>query len=125
MEPISTTLIAAISAMGSIVGKKAVEDAYQSLKELIMRKFGKDSKVSKAIVELEEEPESKAQKHLLIERMEKSDADKDEQIVQAAKILMEQLKKTPGCEKHVMYAKGTGIAQADRNSTATVTINKG
>ena len=93
MEPISTTLIAAVSAMGSIVGKKAVEDAYQSLKKLIIKKIGRDSKVSRAIAELEDEPASKAQQQLLIERMDKTDVDKDQEIVQAARLLMEQLKK--------------------------------
>jgi hypothetical protein len=125
MEPISTTIIAAISAIGSIVGKKAVEDAYKGLKDLIWKKFGRDSKVSRAIDELEEEPDSKAQQQLLIERMAKTDADRDQKIIQAANALMEQLKKTPSGEKHIMYAKGTGIAQADRGATATVTIKKG
>ena len=128
MDPISTTIIAAVTAGVTSgitdAGKKAMVDSYNVLKDLIKKKIGRDSKVSKAIHELEEEPDSDAQQKLLIERMAKTDVDQDQKIVQAAHELMEQLKKAPDGEKYIMYAKGTGIAQADRGGSATVTINK-
>lgn len=129
MDPISTAIIAAVTAGVTTgitdAGKTAVKDAYNGLKDLIKKKFGQDSKISRAIGELEEEPDSKAQQQLLIERMAKIDVDQDQNIVQAAQELMKQLKKAPDGEKHIMYAKGTGIAIVNRGGTATVTINKG
>jgi hypothetical protein len=50
-------------------------------------------------------------------------ADQDPDIRQAAQALLDQMKAVPGGEQHVQNAIGTGIAQADRGSTASVTIN--
>ena len=62
MDPITTAIIAGVatSVAGDVtaVGKKAEVDAYDSIKNTVKSKFGKDSKLSKVIAEFEENPES-------------------------------------------------------------------
>lgn len=124
MDPISTALIAAIAAGVTDTGRKAFSDAYQGLKRLIQSKFGMDNKISKTIAEVEAEPELKGQQLLLTERITAVKADKDEEILTAAMSLSARIKQVPGGERHIMNARGNFIAQADRGSTATITVHK-
>lgn len=129
MDPITTTIITAIAggaASGTTdVTKKAIMDAYNTIKEVIKSKFGAENKVSRAITELEDNPESKGQQMVLTEQVVKAKAHQDSDIVTAAEYLMEKIKQMPGGEQHIMNAQGKIIAQADRGSSASITINKG
>jgi hypothetical protein len=98
MDSISTAIIAAIAAGVTDTGKKAFSDAYQGLKNLIQSRFGKDNKISKAIAEIEDEPESRGQKIVLTERITTAEADQDEDIISAAKALLKSIKETPDKE---------------------------
>ena len=128
MEPITAVaIIAAISA--GITGgttdlvKQTVIDGYDALKALLKKKFGEQSKVTKAVEMLELMPDSDASKTLVKETIIEAKADQDQEIHQAAQILFDQMKAIPGGEQHIQQAIGSYIAQADRGSTASVTIH--
>jgi hypothetical protein len=58
MDPITTTILAALGVMGSEAIKSGVKDAYDNLKAVIRCKWGETAPISKAIGE---EPTSKPQ----------------------------------------------------------------
>ncbi len=123
MDPITTAIVTAVSAgaAGGVV-KEAVIDAYKGLKAVIKRKF--TGELPAAIEKLESRPDSKARQDVVAEEVRIIDADKDPETLEAARKLIELIKASPGGDKHVMIAKGMGIAQADRNSTAKVEIKR-
>jgi hypothetical protein len=127
MDPITTTIIAAITAGAAKsigqVAEKAIVDGYQALKSLIVRKLGDESKVVRAIKDIEDEPESKAYQAVLEEQVAKSGVDKDTEVVKAAQGLQEQIKAQPDGEQHIQSASGSYIAQADRGGRASVQVN--
>jgi hypothetical protein len=125
MDPITAAILAALSA-GVITGagkvaENALVDAYNGLKATLKRKFGDDSEVVEAVDKLEGDPESEGRKLTLKEEVEKAGVDQDPEVQQAAQELLDRVKQQPGGEKYVQqYARGTGIAQAEGGSTATV-----
>jgi hypothetical protein len=128
MDPITTAIVAALAA-GAVsgateVGKQALVDAYGELKSRIEKKFGKESKIVKAVQELEDEPDFEPNRKALAGRVEQSKASQDGEILAAARALLEQIEARPGGEQHVMTATGSYIAQADRGGTATVSVNR-
>ena len=129
MDPISTTIIAAVAAGAASgtkdIAKKGIVDAYQAIKKIIQSKFGVENKVSSAITNLENDPESKGQQMVLTEQVVKAKAHQDADIVRIAEDLMKKIKQMPGEDQHIMNAQGKIIAQADRGSSASITINKG
>jgi phage terminase small subunit len=129
MDPITfTAIVAALSAGVATGAGKVVEnalvDAYQGLKSTLKRKFGDDSEVVKAVDTVEEDPKSDWRQGMLKEMLERAGADQDPEVRKAAEELREQVKRQPGGEQHVQYARGNYIAQADRGSTAEVRVNQ-
>jgi hypothetical protein len=129
MEPITFTVIVAALSAGAVTGAgKVVEntivDAYQGLKSVLRRKFGDDSGVVGAVDTLEQKPDSEARKALLQEEIEAAGVDSDEEIRQAARKLRDLIAAQPDGERHIQYAVGSYIAQADRGSTATVNVDR-
>jgi len=124
---IAGAIYAAISA-GAAAGvtdtaKKAVADAYQGLKSLIHKKFGSDSEPAVAIAKLEAHPDSEGRKQTLSEELQSANAASDPEIVSAAQALLELIQSLPQGEQHIQSANNSfGVAQADRGSTATVTM---
>ena len=96
MDPLTAAIVAAVAAGGSKVATEVVPDLYRGLKALIKRKFGEQNAVSKAVDEVEADPESAGRKIVLEEKVKKAGADKDADIVAAAKKLLEQLEAQPG-----------------------------
>ena len=84
MDPVTTAIIAALVAgvvkSAGAVGEKVLVDAYDALKAAIKHKLGDDSKVSKAVNDLEEEPESEGYKAVLKEQVAKAKADQDPEV---------------------------------------------
>lgn len=113
MDPITTAVVAAISAGLTDVGKQAVVDAYNGLKKIIISKFGKDNQVSKAIAEVEKNPESKGQQLVLSEQIASTKADQDAEVVKIAQQLIEALKSTEdgreAIAKYQIDAKGAQV----------------
>jgi hypothetical protein len=92
MDPITTTILAALGLMGSEVIKSGVKDAYDNLKAVIRRKWGETAPISKAIAAIEEDPQSKAQAAVLGEKVAAVEATADADVAQALHELVEQLK---------------------------------
>jgi hypothetical protein len=113
MDPITTAIVAAVSAGITDIGKKAFGDAYQGLKSLIKSKFGPDNKVSTAIAELEKNPESKGRQITLTETMAQEKADQDHELINIAEQLVQALKETDqgrlAVAKYQIDAKGAQI----------------
>jgi hypothetical protein len=92
MDPITTTILAALGVMGSEVIKSGVKDAYDNLKAVIRRKWGETASISKAITAIEEDPQSKAQAAVLEEKVAAVKATADAEVAQALHTLVELLK---------------------------------
>ncbi|HVF59672.1 MAG TPA: hypothetical protein VNJ70_07680 [Thermoanaerobaculia bacterium] len=124
MEPITTALIAAAVAGVAKMGEQAIADAYSGLKSLIRRKFGSDSEVAKAVEAVEAKPESEGRKATLAEELKAAKAEEDQELVEAARRLLEQIQAQPRGTQIVQQATGVNIAQAADHSTATVNVNQ-
>jgi hypothetical protein len=92
MDPITTTILAALGVMGSEVIKSGVKDAYENLKAVIRRKWGESAPISKAITALEGDPQSKAQAAVLEEKVGQVKATDDAEVAQALHKLVERMK---------------------------------
>ena len=105
MDPITGAIIAALAvgvASGATeVGKKVIVDAYKALKAAIEKKYGDDDKITKAVTDLESEPDFKPNQDALAGRVEQAKAADDPQLQQLAQALIEALKSTPEGEKAV------------------------
>lgn len=128
MDPVTTAIIAAVAtgAAGAAkeVSGQVIVDAYNGLKTVIKRKFGADSKVVEAIQNYEDEPDFDPNKSALEGRVKQANLNDDEEVQKAAEKLLAELKALPGGEKNIQTAIGSYIAQADRGSTATVSVNQ-
>ena len=128
MELLTTAIVAAIAA-GAAKGTgeaatKFVVDGYASLRGLLKRKFGDDGSVAKAVQGLEDNPASEGRKQVLNEELNTAHAAQDPDVLKLAKELLTALQDYPGGAQHVQQATGSFISQADRNSMATVNVNK-
>jgi hypothetical protein len=106
----------------SDITKKAIVDGYNGLKALVTKKFGTNNEATTAIEKLEAKPDSAGRQQTLAEELQASGASADPELLTAAQSLLELIKNLPTGEQHIQHAVGTGIAQADRGSTASVTF---
>ncbi len=123
MDPITAAIVAALAAGLTEVGKNAVVDTYTGLKSLLKKKFGDDSKVVKAVDDLEEEKDSKGRQLTLQEQVAKAKADQDQELVQKAQELLNQIKSQPGGERHIQSVVGNYNAQNSGSGSANVNVN--
>src|SRR5258708_12642121 len=91
MDPITTAIVTALSAGLAGVGKESIRDAYQGLKMLLNRKFGSQSKVVKAVEDLEGNPSSQPRTAVLQEEVAKAGADRDPELLPTANYILQQL----------------------------------
>ncbi len=92
MDPITTAIIAALSA-GATSGitdasKAAITDAYNALKNLLARKSGAKSEVIQAISSLEAKPASPARQATLQEEITTAALEQDREVVASAQQLL-------------------------------------
>ena len=127
MEPVTTAILAAIAAGAAKsaggVAEKGLVDAYNGLKALLQRKFGSESRLAKAVDDLEAKPESEARKGVVREEAAEAKANENAELVRVAQTLLDQLKAQPGGQT-ILTATGDYIAQAAHGSTASVNINR-
>src|SRR5215472_1294897 len=100
MDPITTAIIAALSA-GAISGltetsKTAIADAYARLKTLLSKKFGGESEVVHAVDAVEAKPESAGRKATLQEEVAAAKVDQDQEVLHAAQTLLQLLQASEG-----------------------------
>ena len=128
MEPVTTAIVAAVSAgvaggTKEVVGK-AISDTYNKLKGVLQEKFGAASDLVEAVDKLEKKPDSSARVQMVQEEVVASRANEIPEVLKAAHTLLDQIKDQPGGEQHIQTAIGIYIAQADHDSTATLNINR-
>jgi nucleotide-binding universal stress UspA family protein len=133
MDPISL-IVAAVVAGASTAAREAagtaVKDAYGGLKELIRRRFGGDQDAEAQLEQAEQNPEGDHTQ--LKDRLLAEGADRDEELLAAARALLEQadpdgvragkygdISKFGG----VNISGGKGIVVGDR-STVTMTFDE-
>jgi hypothetical protein len=128
-DAIVTAIVAALStgaAKGATdAAKTAVVDAYGGLKSLIKIRFGGHSEAAVAIDRLEAKPDSDGRRQTLSEELQSANVGTDPEIASAAQALLALIRALPDGEKNIQFAQGQGIAQADRGSTATVSLYAG
>jgi hypothetical protein len=125
MDPIS--LIIAALAAGAIAGVKdtasqAVNDAYTSLKALLRRRFSGNRQAEAALDQAEQRPESG--QALLAEHLRAADVDGDEELIEAARALLEQADPAGARagKYNVHITGGKGIVVGDA-ANVTMTFN--
>jgi hypothetical protein len=128
MDPISTAILAALSA-GAVsglteAGKTAITDAYTKLKALLTKKFGGESDVLHAVDQVEAKHDSAGRAATLQEEIVAAKAEQDPDILHAAQALLHILQASPEGGQHLQTATGNYIAQADRGSSASVNIGR-
>ncbi|CAK8719162.1 MAG: hypothetical protein CDV28_1265 [Candidatus Electronema aureum] len=116
---------AIMAALGNL-GVKAVGDAYEGVKALVQRKFGADHKMTKAIEELEQEPDSDGWKLVLQEAAKKAGADKDAEIMKAVQALLDAVKAQPGGEKAIQQIINQQVSGSGHifSGSGNVTVTK-
>ncbi len=94
MDPISTAVVAFLVAGLKDVGKSAATDCYNGVKNWIVKKLGNDAKVTKAIVEVEDAPDSKARQMVLEEEVGKANIANEPELLKLVEALVAALKET-------------------------------
>ena len=93
MDP-STVIVNAVVAGAALalkdVTSNVVKGAYAGLKQLIIDKYGKKGLIEQSLKNVEDDPESVPRQSLLEEELQKAGAAQDEQLLEAAKALLEK-----------------------------------
>jgi hypothetical protein len=92
MDQITTAVLAALGQLA----EPAVKDAYEAVKALLVRKFGKPSDVVKAVEALEAKPDSAGRQATLTEEIASSGAARDGELLQLAQALLDKSRSTRG-----------------------------
>jgi disulfide oxidoreductase YuzD len=138
MESVTTSIVTALVA-GAVAGLKpmvsqAVKDGYERLKALIKRKY---SNVS--IDQLEADPTSKARRAVVEEDLQKTEVEKDPELLQQVKALLDAIQSQPpevvsaiGVDLHDIKgasltiedvtASGTGVKADKIETSGDITI---
>ncbi|HEU4559240.1 MAG TPA: hypothetical protein VFS20_15390 [Longimicrobium sp.] len=118
MDPVTTSVIAALQKLS----EPLVKDAYDGLKALIARKFGRDSRIAAAVDAAEAQPQSPARAAVVQEEVAAAAADQDPEIVEQARALGEVVSGTaaPSVSVHQQVSgsgnvfSGTGDVHVQR-----------
>ena len=94
MDPV--TLVVTALATGLITGvgeaaKTVVKDMYESLKARLIQKTEQNENARAALTAVEKSPESTARQDVLKEELAKLELEKDAELIQLAKSILEQL----------------------------------
>ena len=127
MDPVTTAIVAALTA-GAVAGltdtaKTTITEAYQTLKDVLRKKFGKESNLVKSVEVLEAKPASVVRQQALDEEIIDAKAHQDPDIVQAAQRVLHQIQAQPDGERHVQRVIGNYNAVVQGIGNATVNVN--
>ena len=126
LSAITAALSAGAAAGVTDAGKKAIADAYDSLKSLLKKRFGNKSEAAAALEKLEAKPDSEGRRQTLGEELESAGAASDPELASAAQALLALVRALSQGETHVQIASGPGIAQAyGEGASATVNWSTG
>lgn len=130
MDPAILHAIAGALGAGALEGtkdvaKEGIAEAYKRLRSTLSNRFGSKGNLESALTSLEKNPGSKARLEVLEEELVASGAASDLALQNEASSLIQLLAKLQPMDSGSQVAHGVGIAQADRNSSASVTIHNG
>ena len=111
---ITGALVAGAGAAVKDVATQAVKDTYASLKKMVVSRFGTKADVTNAIQQVEQKPDSEGRHAVLKEELKLAAVDKDGELVEQAKTMLDLLKKEGLIDgaKYQAYQTGSGaIAQ--------------
>jgi len=113
------------AALAGKIASKAVEDAYNALKGLLVRKLGERSEAVEAVAKLETKPDSEGRKATVAEELAAAKVAEDPTLLAAARRLQAALDQLPAESlAQVQHAVGSYIAQASSGSTAMVNVGR-
>jgi hypothetical protein len=92
MDPITLAVTTALANLSQDV----IRDAYAALRAALQNKYGINSELTEAVDKLEQKPDSKARQAMLQEEVAGSGAGQDQELLQLANELIEQLKQLSG-----------------------------
>jgi hypothetical protein len=129
MDSITAAIVAALAAGAAsgltTVGEQAISDAYSKLKALLGKKFGGKSRVVKAVKELETNPKSAGRKEVVKEEVAAAKADQDEELLELARSLLDDLQALPGGSQIIQAAMGDqNIQVAGDGNTVSMGTSK-
>jgi hypothetical protein len=87
--------LAVTTALANL-SQNLIKDAYVAFKAALQDKFGVNSELIEAVDKLEQKPDSKARQAMLQEEVAGSGAGQDQELLQLANELIEQLKQLSG-----------------------------
>ena len=130
MDLITSAIIAALTA-GLAAGladttKQIISDLYNSIKKRIEQRYGTDSKVIKAITDLEAEPTFAPYKTGLQQRITELKIESDPELISLAQELLSAISSSKNKEnmRTVQNIYGDGNAVAGSGGTATVNFQQ-
>ena len=122
MDLITVAIISAIAKLSDTV----IQDAYEALKAVIVRKYGLESDVVDSIKKLEDKPESAGRRETLSEEIIDSNAGKDPDILRAFQDLQALLQNqhNSGGQVNIQVSGGTvqGIVGAGQAQVGTISF---
>ena len=125
MDPVSL-ILAALVAGAAKTADGVAQDAYDGLKGLIKRKFESQGKADSATILDKYEQKPEKTKPLLEDELTEIGADKDEEIIQLAQALLEQLNPQAAAEgKFNLQISGGTVQGLTQQNTGTITQNFG
>lgn len=92
MDPITIAITTALANLS----QDLIKDAYLAFKTALQNKYGTSSELAAAVDKLEQKPESPARQAMLQEEVASSGAAQDENLLQLANALIEQLRELSG-----------------------------
>ena len=116
MDPISaivTALVLGASSELKDTAAQAIKDSYTGLKTLLQRKYPRVS-----VTQLEEVPESKSRRSVLVEDLEKTAAAQDVELLQRAKNLLDAI------QNHTSEAAGVIAVDLENIKAASLQISE-
>jgi hypothetical protein len=132
MDPVTIAIIAGIatgvatgvSTSATDTSTKLIVDAYGNFKAIIQKKFGS---VAKAAEKLESNPDSEGDKLVLQEEIRKVKADQDQELLIAAKKLMDLInaKQATSAGENVFNISGGTVQGVVQDNKGDVTMNFG
>lgn len=127
MDPITAAIVAAlaagVTASASDISKQALVDAYNRLKTLLKKKFGGDGEVIKSVDRLEAKPESVGRQETLKEEVASVNANQDPELLQAAQVLLSQVRTQPQGASIIQTVTGDYNA-VSHSGNSTVNVNQ-
>lgn len=125
MDPITTAIVTALGAgAGKALGDRGVKDAYDKVKSLLGRLFGKGSDVAQAVEAVEADPAAEGSHLVLAGQVMNSGAHQNDELVRAAKELLAAIEASGGTTTNTQTIRGTNVAATQGGGDATVNVNE-